>query len=189
MRVRRRAGLAVFALIVALRSRLARGLGQAVDRIDPPSWWVDRQDQRVNLLVEGSGLRGAEVRVTRRGPVRVERVDPGDDGRAVRRGDDPGRISTRTLRARCRGRKPDDPARPGRPSARPAGRPEPFGPDDVIYLAMPDRFSDGDPGNNESEPGRPAVRPARHARLPRRGFRRAAPGSPTWSTWASRRSG
>ena len=32
---------------------------------------------------------------------------------------------------------------------KPARHPEPFGPDDVIYLIMIDRFADGDPKNND----------------------------------------
>ena len=33
--------------------------------------------------------------------------------------------------------------------AKPTRRPEPFGPDDVIYLVMVDRFANGDPANDE----------------------------------------
>ena len=137
-------------LIVAL-DPASRGLGQAVDQIDPPSWWVDRQDQRVNLLIEGSGLPGLKSgaragRSASSGSIRattvalfVEVTIPG--------GPQPGRCELevaadgRTIR------------RGWETVARPARRPEPFGPDDVIYLVMPDRFSDGDPGNNEPEPG------------------------------------
>ena len=121
MSVGKCAGLAVL-LIVAL-GPASRGLGQAVDRIDPPSWWVDRQDQRVNLLIEGSGLRGAEVRVTR-GSIRVERVDPGDDGRALFvEVTIPGGIATGALHTRGSGRGPDDPARLGdRRAASPPAR-------------------------------------------------------------------
>ncbi len=37
--------------------------------------------------------------------------------------------------------------------AKPTRRPQPFGPDDVFYLVMPDRFANGDPANDESAGG------------------------------------
>ena len=37
--------------------------------------------------------------------------------------------------------------------AKPTRRPEPFGPDDVIYLIMIDRFANGDPANDEPPAG------------------------------------
>ena len=37
--------------------------------------------------------------------------------------------------------------------AKPTRRPEPFGPDDVIYLIMVDRFANGDPANDEPPGG------------------------------------
>ncbi len=50
-------------------------LGQAVvDRVGPPSWWVEPAEQRVLLLIEGTGLEGARVRFGD-GPVRVDRVE------------------------------------------------------------------------------------------------------------------
>ena len=126
--------------------------GQAVERIDPPSWWVESQDQALTLLLEGSGLAGAKVKVAR-GPIRVGRVEPGREGRAlfveltVPGGADVGRceieiaVAGRTIR------------RGWDLVAKPTRRPEPFGPDDVIYLIMVDRFANGDPANDEPPGG------------------------------------
>ena len=106
----------------------------------------------MTLLIEGSGLAGAEVRVAR-GPIRVGRVDPGREGRAlfvdvtVPGGAEVGRCEIeiaageRTIR------------RGWELIAKPARRPEPFGPDDVIYLVMLDRFANGDPANDEPPGG------------------------------------
>ena len=80
MRPRDFASMTVLFLTVVALSATAPG--QAVERIDPPSWWVESQDQALTLLVEGSGLAGAQVRVAR-GPIRVGRVEPGREGRAL----------------------------------------------------------------------------------------------------------
>lgn len=150
MRNPRRAGLA--AMLILVFGPSSPGRGQAVDRIEPPSWWVEARDQRLVLLVEGSGLERAEARSTR-GPIRIDRVEPCELGGAL------------FVEATIPGRSP-----PGRCEleiaaggrtirrdwdlvARPARRPEPFGPDDVIELIMPDRFADGDPANNEPDAG------------------------------------
>jgi glycosidase len=130
---------------------LAHGLtaaAQVVETIEPPSWWVERDGQELLLLIEGSGLDGAEVRVAH-GPIRVGRVEPGLDGRAlfveavVPGGAEASRcefeIAARGKRIR----------RPWELVPKPARRPEPFGPDDVIYLVMPDRFANGDRANDE----------------------------------------
>jgi hypothetical protein len=48
---------------------------QVVETIEPPSWWVERDEQELLLLIEGSGLDGAEVRVAH-GPITVARIEP-----------------------------------------------------------------------------------------------------------------
>ena len=68
-------------LFLTVLAPWATAPGQALERIDPPSWWVESQDQSLTLLIEGSGLAGAQVKVAR-GPIRVGRVEP--DARAVR---------------------------------------------------------------------------------------------------------
>jgi hypothetical protein len=144
------------ALSLAVLAPAATALGQEVERIEPPSWWVEREGQRLMLLVEGSGLQGAEVRVTR-GPIRVEGVEPGREGRAL--------FVDVTVPGGCAaGRCEIEIAAGGRALRRgwelvekPPRRPEPFGPDDVIYLAMVDRFSNGDPTNDAAGGGDPML--------------------------------
>ena len=122
-----------------------------VERVGPPSWWVDPAEQQVTLLIEGTGLEGATVRFLD-GPVRVDRVEAQAGGRAV--------FVDATIPARARPRagcrlavvaggqtierRWDLVARPTRAAAT-------VTPDDVLYLIMPDRFADGDPANNEPE--------------------------------------
>jgi glycosidase len=147
--VARLAALAIAALVPGGTSA-----GQEVVRIEPPSWWVEEAEQSVLLLVEGTGLGGAEVRVTR-GPARVGSVEPGREGRAL--------FVELAIPGGCEARRCElEFAAGGRAVrrdwelvARPTRRPEPFGPDDVLYLAMVDRFSNGDPANDRAGGGEP----------------------------------
>jgi hypothetical protein len=139
-------------VFLAVVARAATVLGQEVERIEPPSWWVEREAQGLMLLVEGSGLSGAKVRATR-GPIRVDRVEEGRQGRALF-------VEVTVLGGSLAGRCEIEIATGGRTIRRdwelvtkPERRPEPFGPDDVIYLAMVARFSNGDPVNDEAGGG------------------------------------
>jgi glycosidase len=150
MRSRDLARPAVF--LLAVLAPLGTTPGQTVERIDPPSWWVEGQEQALTLLIEGSGLAEAQVRIAR-GPIRIGRVEPGLAGHAlfveatVPGGADAGRCEVeiaaggRTIR------------RDWELVAKPARQPQPFGPDDVIYLVMIDRFANGEPSNDESPDG------------------------------------
>lgn len=122
-----------------------------VDRISPPSWWATAEPERISLLIEGRGLDQGQVR-SRDAALRIDRVEPGLEGRAlvvdvtIAAGAQPGPIeleieagAERTLVE-------------WQLVARPKRRPQPIGPDDVIYLIMPDRFANGDP-TNDRPPG------------------------------------
>ncbi|MFM7322617.1 MAG: cyclomaltodextrinase N-terminal domain-containing protein, partial [Armatimonadota bacterium] len=118
-----------------------------IDAVEPPSWWLGTRHPRLRLLLRGAGLEGARVSLEGSGAtVRANRWTPGGGYVFV------------DLRIH-----PD--ARPGRrtvvattPAGRAtasfelfpaaAARTRPLGTDDVLYLAVPDRFRDGDPGNN-----------------------------------------
>jgi neopullulanase len=150
--MRRRSVAGMAALSLTVLAPLATALGQAVERIDPPSWWVESQEQVLTLLIEGSGLAGAHVRGVR-GPIRIARVEPEQEGRAlfveltVFRGAEAGRCE---LEVAAGGQSI---RRGWELVAKPTRRPKPFGPDDVIYLIMVDRFANGDPANDEPPGG------------------------------------
>ncbi len=121
-----------------------------IERMEPVSWWVGMQDPRLQLMVHGARIAELEPTLdhpgvqltgvhrvanpnylfvdleiapeTRPGPVRI---DFRKGGRSVARHD-------YLLQAR----------EPG--SAQRRG----FGPQDVIYLLMPDRFANGNPAND-----------------------------------------
>lgn len=121
-----------------------------VDRVDPPGWWADHSLRPVRLLLRGRGLLGASVTVAR-----------GNSSAANFRGNERGTSLLLDLEI-----PPETPPGPitlqvttpgGRTSIPfeihrrlPAeGRFQGLNEDDAIYLVMIDRFSNGDPGNDE----------------------------------------
>ena len=80
--MRRRHSARQAVLFLAALVQASTAAAQIIETIEPPSWWVDRDEQEVQLLIEGSGLDMAEVRVWR-GPIKVSRVEPGLRGRAL----------------------------------------------------------------------------------------------------------
>jgi glycosidase len=121
-----------------------------VSKIEPPNWWAGHSINPVRVLMRGKNLGGARVEALgaglQTGLVRVNAagtylfVDVLIDPKAV-----PG---VRRLRITNAAGATDALFEVSAPLAR-AGRFQGFTPDDVIYLIMPDRFSDGDPSNND----------------------------------------
>jgi glycosidase len=122
----------------------------AVQKIDPPSWWVSSTINPVRVLIRGTNLTGASVESSTPGitasnfkisanghylfaDIRLaENLKPGDY--QLRITNSSGSVNTTfTLFAAM--------PRYGNFSG--------FSPDDVIYFLMPDRFADGDPTNND----------------------------------------
>jgi glycosidase len=144
---------------------LARGAtaAPAIERVDPRGWWVRHTWNPVQILVAGSGLKGASV-ASPSSELRVEVRQASDDGRyvflylTVGPGARPG-----TYRFELR----DSTGSAGfdfrlDPPAATAGRFQGIAPDDVIYLVVPDRFCNGDPGNDSPA----GLGPAADRRLP-----------------------
>lgn len=123
-----------------------------VDRIDPPNWWVGMQWDTVQLMLYGADLDSLTARFAEDGP-EVTAIHPAaSDAYAfvdvrIPDGLAPGTYTlelsrngrTRTVAYPIQARKPGE------------GRNQGFGPEDVIYLAMPDRFANGDPSNDRVE--------------------------------------
>lgn len=143
-------GALLFALMLVAVSTGAAQNAPAVLKVEPPNWWVGHSINPVRVMIRGKNLAGARVEAVgaglRTGLVRVNAagtylfvdvvIDP--DAR-------PGR---RTLRLTTSNGMTDAPFEVSAPLPR-TGRFQGFSPDDVIYLIMPDRFSDGDPSNND----------------------------------------
>ena len=119
-------------------------------KVEPPSWWPGHSINPVRLLVRGKNLLGAEVTSAaaglKTGPVKVNEagtylfVDVTIDPKAA-----PG---PRAIGVRTAAGTATIPLEILEPLPR-QGRFQGFSPDDAIYLLMPDRFANGDPGNDD----------------------------------------
>jgi glycosidase len=136
-----------------LASGAARAQAPAIDHVDPPFWWAGMHDQRLQLMIHGPaiadlepaldypGVRIAQVtRVANRNYLFIDLVV---DGKAA-----PG-----SLRIDFRGKgdaAPRSTSHTYRLLAREHGSAQRKGFDtkDAIYQIMPDRFANGDPGND-----------------------------------------
>ena len=139
---------------------LACGAAPRVERVEPPNWWAPYTYNPVQVLLTGSGLQSATVTSTSKA-IKAEVRFVSEDGRYLF-------VYLDIARNAAAGQyrfSVDSPAgstaftfpldRPLDPRSRFQG----FGPDDVIYLLMPDRFANGDPSNDSPpEFGRPADR-------------------------------
>ena len=120
-------------------------------KVDPPSWWVRSSVNPVRIMIRGRNLNGAQVQFVGPG-LRVVGVPKVNErgtyvfvdvaiSPATQRG-------PRKLRLRTAGGIVEATFEVLAPLNH-RGRFQGFSPSDVMYLAMIDRFSDGDPSNNE----------------------------------------
>lgn len=121
-----------------------------VERVEPGHWWVGMRHNRIELLVHGPGIGAAKARIDR----------PGVHVVGTQRSDNPNYLFvTVEIAADARpGAVPIDFIEAGRTrgrhvwriEARTAGSAQRRGFDssDAIYLVTPDRFANGDPGND-----------------------------------------
>ncbi|HKQ52249.1 MAG TPA: alpha-amylase family glycosyl hydrolase [Pyrinomonadaceae bacterium] len=122
----------------------------AVLKVEPPNWWTGHSVNPVRVLIRGRNLTGARVAAVGEGlTTGLTRVNAAGTYVFVDVVIDPqARPGRRTLRITTAGGTADAPFEISQPLAR-AGRFQGFSTDDVIYLVMPDRFSDGDASNND----------------------------------------
>jgi neopullulanase len=120
-----------------------------IDRIDPPAWWTGFVDSRLQLLVYGEGIAALEPSLDYPG-VSIDRVVRGDSADYLFVYLDLGPdTAAGTLELRFTGE--------GtslhydyilQPRARDPQAMRTFSAADTIYLVTPDRFANGDPGND-----------------------------------------
>jgi glycosidase len=137
------------------------GAGQSppashVAKMEPPNWWIGLPDPM--LLLTGENLAGARVSTPTRG-VRVLHTRDGLSAHylfvwlAIAPDASPGSIRLEVSGSRIH-QEVLLPLSERNPAATSGNRGfNGFSPDDVIYLIMPDRFDDGDAGNNFSSSG------------------------------------
>jgi glycosidase len=122
-----------------------------VQKVEPPSWWPGHSLNPVRLLVRGKNLGGSTVSVEANSGLAVglTRVNPQGTylfvdiaiGPQVAPG-------SRRLTVETRGGRAEAVFEVLAPLPR-EGRFQGFSSDDVMYLAMPDRFANGEPGNDD----------------------------------------
>jgi len=138
-------------LILLISASICFAQAPEVLKVDPPSWWIGSSNNPVRLLIRGRNLQGAQVQALGRGlrvagvPKVNERgtylfVDvaiapsarPGKRNLRIRTADGSASTTFEVLERRNH-----------------ATRFKGFSPEDVVYLIMIDRFSDGDQSNND----------------------------------------
>lgn len=153
--------ISVFLPLLALAA-LPAGAKTNVASMEPPMWWTGMETRQLQIMVSGENIRDAVPEIAYPG-VRIDSVarldSPNYQFIYLTVGDDarPGemeivfRDGKRTLKKRYELLARDK-----------AGADyEGFDSSDALYLLMPDRFADGDPGNNEVEGLAHPVRPDR----------------------------
>lgn len=136
-------------LLVAVISA-ARAQAPEVSKVEPPSWWAGSSINPVRLLIRGQNLNGARV-TTANAALRVSSVKVNPAGTylfvdvAIVRRAKPGKYQ---LRVTTTDGSADASFEVLPPLSR-VGNFQSFTTDDVIYLIMTDRFSDGDSSNND----------------------------------------
>jgi len=117
-----------------------------ITKVDPPNWYAALP--KPMLLVQGEGLRGAEFSLSDTS-LRIERTQTSENGHwaQIWLSASPATPKTVQLQARRGSAHADRPYRFAQRRTAAAG-PAGFSSSDVLYLIMPDRFADGNPGNN-----------------------------------------
>lgn len=130
-----------------------------VIKVEPPNWWTRTTLNPVRLLVRGTGLTGAHVS----SDLPVSRVSINNSGtylfadvtipESISAGNHP--LTIRTANGTTTA--PFTLLQPLAPENRFSG----YDARDIIYLAMPDRFSNGDPANDDPTNSRGLFDPAK----------------------------
>ncbi|WP_428819202.1 glycoside hydrolase family 13 protein [Microbulbifer sp. MCCC 1A16149] len=140
----------LFTLLLPL-SVAANKADARVERVEPPFWWTDMAESRLQLMLHGEDLAEAEVHldypgVAVTGTEREANPNYLFINLAVAKGTEPGELQIQlrkgdwqqVLRYDLKKRRPDSANRQG------------FDSSDVIYLITPDRFANGDTGNDST---------------------------------------
>jgi glycosidase len=142
------ASLIILLLAVAAVCRAQNS--PAALKVEPPNWWAGHSINPVRVLIRGKNLSGARVAAVGAGlQTGLTRINAAGTYIFVDVLIDPqAQPGKRALRITTSNGTIVAPFEISAPLGR-AGRFQGFTPDDLIYLIMPDRFSDGDESNND----------------------------------------
>jgi neopullulanase len=121
-------------------------------RVEPANWWTGMKHNRVEVLVHSKGVADFTVKLGKTKGVKLLKVDKGDSPNYV--------FLTLEIKAKAPAQTvafqfskgSDFFTYPFQVLARSASRPRGMNSSDVVYLLFPDRFSNGDP-SNDNVPG------------------------------------
>lgn len=138
-----RLALLLCLLLSSLSARAA-----TIERIEPANWWIGMKHHQVELMVHGERIGSLSPRLSRPG-VRIIGVQPAENPNYLFVTVDiaadarPGTFDIEFLDGDGVAAR-----HPWRLDARAPAPPRGFGNADAIYLVTPDRFANGDPGND-----------------------------------------
>ncbi|MGQ0538798.1 MAG: alpha-amylase family glycosyl hydrolase [Gemmatimonadaceae bacterium] len=140
--------VSVITTIALCAASLAAQSAPVVEKVEPPNWWAGSSINPVRLLIRGRNLGGAQLDC---GRLRCASVRVNAAGTyAFVDVTMPPRLAPRAYQIALRTSLGSAPVPFVVSAPLPArGRFQGFGPDDVIYLLMPDRFANGDPSNDD----------------------------------------
>lgn len=144
----RAAFCAAFCAALAAPASRANAQAPVVDKVEPPNWWAGHSVNPVRLLIRGRNLAGTRLDCTRVACTDVRVNEAGTYAFAdvtIPRGLAAGSYPLTLRTASGSATVPFSVSRPLPHAGRFGG----FGPSDVIYLLMPDRFANGDPSNDD----------------------------------------
>ena len=137
-------------LTLLLLAAACRAQGPQITKVEPPNWWVGHTVNPVRLLLRGSHLTGAQVTPGGTG-LHVANIKTSAAGTylfcdlSISPQAAPGARTLAVTTPLGSANAPFALLPPLDPTGKFAG----FSPDDVVYLLLPDRFSDGNPANND----------------------------------------
>src|SRR2546425_3912167 len=149
-----RAGILFAVVMGAAFSSAAQSGAPQVIKVDPPSWWVGHSINPVRMFVHGRNLAGA--RLTEPAGLRLGATKINAAGTYIFvdiQTNPQTKPGIRQIKITTPNGSTTAPFEVLTPLPR-AGRFQGFSPEDVIYLIMIDRFSDGDQSNNDPQQSR-----------------------------------
>jgi len=140
---------AFFLILLIPQLTLSQALPQVL-KVDPPSWWVRHSVNPIRLLIRGRNLQGARVQPVEPGlRFGIPKINSTGTSVFVDAFIAPQtKAGKRRLKITTASGTTQAELEILNPLSR-AGRFAGFSPDDVLYLVMIDRFSDGDQSNND----------------------------------------
>ena len=135
-------------LALWLLSTAAVGQAPIVEKVDPPNWWTRSTVNPVRVLIRGRHLAGARVECARLRCAGLKVNAAGTYAFVDVTIPVPGAPGKYPFTLRTPAGSASVPFEVVAP-LNAAGRFQGFGPHDVIYLVMPDRFANGDPSNDD----------------------------------------